>query len=271
MAGSGVSRVAGGAGSLALPDRDSVFESSNALFASMVKVLPHASGHARAFSRGGVMRRAGVLALCFVLGGLFGLSRVWTGAWNGGPSWGEPREEVLPAGFFALTMCCCIFLMPGWGSHERFRLRVIPWMACLSMVFLGWFFAQCWWYGSGLIPFALLTSFVVFGGCVSWFRVVSDRVRSRVAAWGVLALSCVLPSWGLCLLLGGAWWSTLLTCVVIGVSGVLYFLQDLWVIDYCAADSRDARYEWCAAWSLAIDIFLLIVALIGAGDSSDDK
>ncbi len=259
MAGSGVSGVAG---SLALPDRDSVFESSNALFASMVKVLPHASGHARAFSRGGVMRRAGVLALCFVLGGLFGLSRVWTGAWNGAP-------DVASMVFFVLTGAFCIIM-----SETRVRVWpcVFPWVACANMGFIGWAYFQTLWYDTGAFAFAVLCAVVVLVGCVSWFRVVSDRVRSRVVVWGALALSCVFPSWGLCLLLGGAWWSTLLTCAGVGMWGVLSFMQDLWAIDYCAADSRDARYEWYAAWIMAFDAIVVVTALYRvAGDSSDDK
>ena len=56
---------------------------------------------------------------------------------------------------------------------------------------------------------------------------------------------CV-PSWMLCLL------SPPLLClpwfVAVGATGALWFLQDLWVIDYCAGDDCDAAFEWLVAW-----------------------
>ena len=54
---------------------------------------------------------------------------------------------------------------------------------------------------------------------------------------------CV-PSWMLCLLSWGSPLSCLPWCVAVGATVALWFLQDLYAIDYCAVTHRDATFEW---------------------------
>ena len=117
----------------------------------------------------------------------------------------------------------------------------------------------------------LVSVAVLVSAAVTWLRFVSDLVRGRVAAWAASAVSCVVPSWMLCLLFGGSPWSCLPWCVAVGATGALWFLQDLWAIDYCAGDDRDASFEWLAAWALIIDLMTLVAALARGSTATQDQ
>ena len=60
-------------------------------------------------------------------------------------------------------------------------------------------------------------------------------------------------------------------CVAVGAAGALWFLQDLWAIDYCAGDDRDAAFEWLAAWALIFDLMTLVAALARGSTAVQDQ
>ncbi len=123
----------------------------------------------------------------------------------------------------------------------------------------------------GVMRWVFVSVAVLVVAGVTWLRFVSDLVRGRVAAWAASAVSCVVPSWMLCLLFGGSPLSCLPWCVAVGVAGALWFLQDLWAIDYCAGDDRDASFEWLAAWALIFDLMTLVAALYRGSTAAQDQ
>lgn len=247
--------------SLLLPCSESPFEGGGLFFMLMVCRMPHAPEGGRVFSRRGVMRRAIVLACCIVCGLVLGYLAI-------------SQDESIDSPFAALIMLLFAFFVFCCMIMNRTMVRawvpVYPVCACLCMVLGGAFLMHGLWYEK-TSAYVLACVAVVFLGYATWFRIVSDRIRSRVGAWALIAVSVVLPMWGLCLLLDIHRLWSFGVCVLIGMFGALCFLQDLWAVDYCAEDNRDARFEWCAAWSMAFDAFLVFTtAPVGNKVVSDD-
>lgn len=161
---------------------------------------------------------------------------------------------------------CSRFLRCG-GFLSRFEShggRPGFWCLALTMPMMpcwGVAFGAATGMHPGVMRWVFVSVAVLVVAGVTWLRFVSDLVRVRVAAWAASVASCVVPSWMLCLLFGGSPLSCLPWCMAVGATGALWFLQDLWAIDYCAGDNRDASFEWLAAWALIFDLMTLVAAL----------
>ena len=224
----------------------------NLLTRALVERMPHASRGVRVFSRRGVMRRLACLAGCVALGMAFGCLTI------SGDQYADIPLHVEFLLIYAALSLLCIFVN---GAKAHVWVVVYPVVACSNMTVEGVLLAHAFRYTGGVMVSAFVASLVLLIGCFTWCRSVSDRIRSRVGAWYAIASSVVLPSYGLCSLTGGDRLMTLLVCVAMGAVGAFGFMQNLWATDYCAADNRDARFEWHMAWLIAFNAFIVFVAI----------
>ena len=257
--------VGGVSGSLRLPAGGSWLQRASSIMSRVARCARHAPAGERAFSRAGVVRKLAVYGAAFLAGFVPGWAFLY-----GEEQWMRDRFiQFLLVGLFS------IFAM--WWFLARFESRGgRPGFWCLALTMP---LIPCWGVMIGAITgaypgvmrwvFVSVAVLVVAG--VTWLRFVSDWVRGRVAAWAASAVSCVVPSWMLCLLFGGSPWSCLPWCLAVGATGALWFLQDLWAIDYCAGDDRDASFEWLAAWALIFDLMTLVAALARGADVAQDQ
>ena len=255
----------GVSGSLRLPAGRSWLERASSVMSRVAGCARHAPAGERAFSRAGVVRKLAVYGAAFLAGFVPGWAFLY-----GDEQWMRDRFiQFLLVGLFS------IFAM--WWFLARFESRggrpgfwclalTMPMMPCWGVIF-GAMTGE----SPGVMRWVLVSVAVLVVAGVTWLRFVSDRVRSRVAAWAASAVSCVVPSWMLCLLFGGSPWSCLPWCVAVGATGALWFLQDLWAIDYCAGDDRDASFEWLAAWALIFDLMTLVAALARGSDATRNQ
>ena len=258
--------MAGGvSGSLRLPAGKSWLQSASSIMSRVAGCARHAPAGERAFSRAGVVRKLAVYGAAFLAGFVPGWAFLY-----GDEQW--MRDRFIQFGLVGLFS---VFAM--WWFLGRFESRGgRPGFWCLALTMP---LMPCWgvMFGAmtgerpGVMRWVFVSVAVLVVAGVTWLRFVSDRVHSRVAAWAASAASCVLPSWMLCLLFGGSPWSCLPWCVAVGATGALWFLQDLWAIDYCAGDDRDASFEWLAAWALIFDLMTLVAALARGSTAVQDQ
>lgn len=215
----------------------------------------HAAAGERAFSRAGVVRKLAVYGTAFLAGFVPGWAFL-----SGDEQWMRDRFiQFCVAGLFSgFAMWWFLGRFEGRGGRPGFWCLALtmPMMPCWGVMF-GAMTGE----SPGVMRWVFVSVAVLVVAGVTWLRFVSDRVRNRVAAWAAAASSCVVPSWMLCLLFGGSPLSCLPWCMAVGAVGALWFLQDLWAIDYCAGDNRDAAFEWLAAWALIFDLMTLVAAL----------
>ena len=252
-------------GSLRLPAGRSWLESASSIMSRVAGCARHASAGERVFSRAGVVRKLAVYGAAFLAGFVPGWAFLY-----GDEQWMRDRFVE-----FGLAGLLSVFTM--WWFLDRFESRGgRPGFWCLALTMP---MMPCWgvMFGAmtgerpGVMRWVFVSVAVLVVAGVTWLRFVSDRVRGRVAAWAASAASCVLPSWILCLLFGGSPLSCLPWCVAVGAAGALWFLQDLWAIDYCAGDNRDASFEWLAAWALIFDLMTLVAALARGSTAAQDQ
>ena len=259
--------MAGGvSGSLRLPAGGSWLQSASSVMSRVAGCARHAPAGERAFSRAGVVRKLAVYGAAFLAGFVPG----WAFLYDQDELWVRYRFAL-----FLLVGLFSIFAMAWFlGRFESRGGRPGFWCLALTMPLM-----PCWGvvFGAitgmypGVMRWVLVSVAVLVVAGVTWLRFVSDRVHSRVAAWAASAVSCVVPSWMLCLLFGGSPLSCLPWCVAVGAAGALWFLQDLWAIDYCAGDDRDASFEWLAAWALIFDLMTLVAALARGSTAGQDQ
>ena len=215
----------------------------------------HAAAGERAFSRAGVVRKLAVYGTAFLAGFVPGWAFLY-----GDEQWMRDRFiQFCVAGLFSgFAMWWFLGRFEDRGGRPGFWCLALtmPMMPCWGVMF-GAMTGE----SPGVMRWVFVSVAVLVVAGVTWLRFVSDRVRNRVAAWAAAASSCVVPSWMLCLLFGGSPLSCLPWCMAVGAVGALWFLQDLWAIDYCAGDNRDAAFEWLAAWALIFDLMTLVAAL----------
>ena len=255
----------GVSGSLRLPVGRSWLQSASSVMSRVAGCARHAAVGERAFSRAGVVRKLAVYGAAFLAGFVPGWAFLY-----GDEQWMRDRFiQFCLAGLFS------VFAM--WWFLSRFESRGgRPGFWCLALTMP---MMPCWgvMFGAmtgerpGVMRWVFVSVAVLVVAGVTWLRFVSDRVHSRVAAWAASAVSCVVPSWMLCLLFGGSPLSCLPWCVAVGAAGALWFLQDLWAIDYCAGDDRDAAFEWLAAWALIFDLMTLVAALARGSTAVQDQ
>ena len=246
----------GVSGSLRLPVGKTWLESASSIMSRVAGCASHAAAGERAFSRAGVVRKLAVYGTAFLAGFVPG----WVFLYDQEEQW--------------VRNCCLGFCLAGlfsgfamWWFLGRFEGRGGRpgfWCLALTMPMMpcwGVMFGAMTGESPGVMRWVFVSVAVLVVAGVTWLRFVSDRVRNRVAAWAAAASSCVVPSWMLCLLFGGSPLSCLPWCMAVGAVGALWFLQDLWAIDYCAGDNRDAAFEWLAAWALIFDLMTLVAAL----------
>ena len=225
----------------------------------------HAPAGERAFSRAGVVRKLAVYGAAFLAGFVPGWAFLY-----GDEQWMRDRfiQFLLVGLFSGFAMIWFLGRFESRGGRPGFWCLALtmPMMPCWGLVF-GAMTGE----NPGVMRWVLVSVAVLVVAGVTWLRFVSDRVHSRVAAWAASAVSCVLPSWMLCLLFGGSPWSCLPWCMAVGATGALWFLQDLWAIDYCAGDDRDASFEWLAAWALIFDLMTLVAALARGSTAGQDQ
>jgi len=253
-------------GSLRLPAGRSWLQSASSVMSRVAGCARHAAVGERAFSRAGMVRKLAVYGAGFLAGFVPG----WAFLYDQDELWVRYRFAL-----FLLVGLFSIFAMAWFlGRFESRGGRPGFWCLALTMPLM-----PCWGvvFGAvtgmypGVMRWVLVSVAVLVVAGVTWLRFVSDRVRGRVAAWAASAASCVLPSWMLCLLFGGSPLSCLPWCVAVGATGTLWFLQDLWAIDYCAGDNRDASFEWLAAWALIFDLMTLVAALYRGGTAAQGQ
>ena len=255
----------GVSGSLRLPVGGSWLESASSVMSRVAGCARHAAAGERAFSRAGVVRKLAVYGAAFLAGFVPGWAFLY-----GDEQWMRDRfiQFLLVGLFSGFAMIWFLGRFESRGGRPGFWCLALtmPMMPCWGVVFGA---------GTGAYPgvmrWVLVSVAVLVVAGVTWLRFVSDWVHSRVAAWAASAVSCVVPSWMLCLLFGGSPWSCLPWCVAVGATGALWFLQDLWAIDYCAGDDRDASFEWLAAWALIIDLMTLVAALARGSTAAQDQ
>ncbi|WP_229132477.1 hypothetical protein [Bifidobacterium mizhiense] len=225
----------------------------------------HAPAGERAFSRAGVVRKLAVYGAAFLAGFVPGWAFLY-----GDEQWMRDRfiQFLLVGLFSGFAMIWFLGRFESRGGRPGFWCLALtmPMMPCWGLVF-GAMTGE----NPGVMRWVLVSVAVLVVAGVTWLRFVSDRVHSRVAAWAASAVSCVVPSWMLCLLFGGSPLSCLPWCVAVGATGALWFLQDLWAIDYCAGDNRDASFEWLAAWALIFDLMTLVAALARGSTAGQDQ
>lgn len=248
--------MAGGvSGSLRLPVGKSWLESASSTMSRVARCARHAAAGERAFSRAGVVRKLAVYGTAFLAGFVPGWAFL-----SGDEQWMRDRFiQFCVAGLFScFAMWWFLGRFEGRGGRPGFWCLALtmPMMPCWGVMF-GAMTGE----SPGVMRWVFVSVAVLVVAGVTWLRFVSDRVRNRVAAWAAAASSCVVPSWMLCLLFGGSPLSCLPWCMAVGAVGALWFLQDLWAIDYCAGDNRDAAFEWLAAWALIFDLMTLVAAL----------
>ncbi|QYN60033.1 hypothetical protein GYM67_02290 [Bifidobacterium asteroides] len=248
--------MAGGvSGSLRLPVGKSWLESASSIMSRVAGCARHAAAGERAFSRAGVVRKLAVYGTAFLAGFVPGWAFLY-----GDEQWMRDRFiQFCVAGLFSgFAMWWFLGRFEDRGGRPGFWCLALtmPMMPCWGVMF-GAMTGE----SPGVMRWVFVSVAVLVVAGVTWLRFVSDRVRNRVAAWAAAASSCVVPSWMLCLLFGGSPLSCLPWCMAVGAVGALWFLQDLWAIDYCAGDNRDAAFEWLAAWALIFDLITLVAAL----------
>ncbi|QYN60038.1 hypothetical protein GYM67_02315 [Bifidobacterium asteroides] len=248
--------MAGGvSGSLRLPVGKSWLESASSIMSRVAGCARHAAAGERAFSRAGVVRKLAVYGTAFLAGFVPGWAFLY-----GDEQWMRDRFiQFCVAGLFSgFAMWWFLGRFEDRGGRPGFWCLALtmPMMPCWGVMF-GAMTGE----SPGVMRWVFVSVAVLVVAGVTWLRFVSDRVRNRVAAWAAAASSCVVPSWMLCLLFGGSPLSCLPWCMAVGAVGALWFLQDLWAIDYCAGDNRDAAFEWLAAWALIFDLMTLVAAL----------
>ena len=236
---------------LSLPRGGSPFACPNKATYLLVERMPHVTKGERAFSRQGVMRRAFVLA-CYT----------FLGAVLTHPAISEDGSENT---FFLIQTSFIVVFFSIWcivmnETKVRIWPKIYPVVACLSVTFWGSCTMHLLYSESDIAVFVATSIAVLFLGCVTWFRFISDRIRSRARAWLAIALSVALPSYGLCLLIGGDRVTMLFICAISGAGGALGFMQNLWATDHCAADNRDARFEWYMAWLMAFTVLVVFAS-----------
>ena len=245
----------GVSGSLRLPVGKSWLESASSIMSRVAGCARHAAAGERAFSRAGVVRKLAVYGTAFLAGFVPGWAFLY-----GDEQWMRDRFiQFCVAGLFSgFAMWWFLGRFEGRGGRPGFWCLALtmPMMPCWGVMF-GAMTGE----SPGVMRWVFVSVAVLVVAGVTWLRFVSDRVRNRVAAWAAAASSCVVPSWMLCLLFGGSPLSCLPWCMAVGAVGALWFLQDLWAIDYCAGDNRDAAFEWLAAWALIFDLMTLVAAL----------
>ncbi|WP_229132479.1 hypothetical protein [Bifidobacterium mizhiense] len=256
----------GVSGSLRLPTGRSWLQSASSVMSRVAGCARHAPAGERAFSRAGVVRKLAVYGATFLAGFVPG----WAFLYDQEEQWVRGRcIQFLLVGLFS------IFVM--WWFLSRFEShggRPGFWCLALTMPTMpcwGVAFGAMTGANPGVMRWVLVSVAVLVSAAVTWLRFVSDLVRVRVAAWAASAASCVVPSWLVCLLFGGSPLSCLPWCVAVGATGALWFLQDLWAIDYCAGDDRDASFEWLAAWALIFDLITLVAALARGGTAAQGQ
>lgn len=237
---------------LSLPWGGSPFESPNLGTYLLVERMPHAAEGERVFSRRGMMRRLVCLAGCVALGMAFGCLTI---------SGDQYADIPINGGFLIVSAILGLVCILANGAQAYAWIVIYPVLACMNMLFVGALLTYAFRYLSGVMTAAFVASLVLLIGCATLFRSVSDRIRSRAGAWLAVALMVALSSYGLCLLTGGGRLMTLFVCGAVGAAGALAFMQNLWATDYCAADNRDARFEWHMAWLMAFAAFITIAAI----------
>ena len=258
--------MAGGvSGSLRLPAGGSWLERASSVMSQVAGCARHAPAGERAFSRAGVVRKLAVYGAAFLAGFVPGWAFLY-----GDEQWMRDRfiQFGLAGMFSGFAMWWFLARFESRGGRPGFWCLALtmPMMPCWGVMFGAATGAY-----PGVMRWVLVSVAVLVVAGVTWLRFVSDRVHSRVAAWAASAVSCVVPSWMLCLLFGGSPWSCLPWCVAVGATGALWFLQDLWAIDYCAGDDRDASFEWLAAWALIFDLMTLVAALARGADAARNQ
>ncbi len=258
--------MAGGvSGSLRLPAGGSWLRSTSSIMSRVAGCARHAPAGERAFSRAGVVRKLAVYGAAFLAGFVPGWAFLY-----GDEQWMRDRfiQFLLVGLFSGFAMIWFLGRFESRGGRPGFWCLALtmPMMPCWGLVF-GAMTGE----NPGVMRWVLVSVAVLVVAGVTWLRFVSDRVHSRVAAWAASAVSCVVPSWMLCLLFGGSPLSCLPWCVAVGATGALWFLQDLWAIDYCAGDNRDASFEWLAAWALIFDLMTLVAALARGSTAGQDQ
>ena len=255
----------GVSGSLRLPAGGSWLERASSVMSRVAGCARHAPAGERAFSRAGVVRKLAVYGAAFLAGFVPGWAFLY-----GDEQWMRDRfiQFGLAGLFSAFAMWWFLGRFESRGGRPGFWCLALtmPMMPCWGVMF-----GAVTGESPGVMRWVFMSVAVLVVAGVTWLRFVSDRVRGRVAAWAASAVSCVVPSWMLCLLFGGSPWSCLPWCLAVGATGALWFLQDLWAIDYCAGDDRDASFEWLAAWALIFDLMTLVAALARGSDAAQDQ
>ena len=255
----------GVSGSLRLPAGRSWLQRASSIMSRVARCARHAPAGERAFSRAGVVRKLAVYGAAFLAGFVPGWAFLY-----GDEQWMRDRfiQFLLVGLFSGFAMIWFLGRFESRGGRPGFWCLALtmPMMPCWGVIF-GAITGE----SPGVMRWVFVSVAVLVVAGVTWLRFVSDRVHSRVAAWAASAVSCVVPSWMLCLLFGGSPWSCLPWCVAVGATGALWFLQDLWAIDYCAGDDRDASFEWLAAWALIFDLMTLVAALARGSDAAQDQ
>lgn len=216
----------------------------------------HAPAGERVFSCAGVVRKLAVCGAAFLAGFVPG----WAFLYDQEEQWVRGRcIQFLLVGLFS------IFAM--WWFFESVRE---PWGASWVLVsgaddaddaLLGGGVRRGNWYASGGDALGVRVGGRVGGGRGD---LASVRVGSGacpcggLGGFGRFVRGAVVDAG---LLFGGSPLSCLPWCMAVGATGALWFLQDLWAIDYCAGDNRDASFEWLAAWALIFDLMTLVAAL----------
>lgn len=258
--------VDGVSGSLRLPEASSWLEGASSVMSRVAACSRHAAAGERVFSRAGVVRKLVVYGVAFLAGFVPG----WMFLYDQEQQWVRGRCIQ----FLLVGMCAGFAMWWFLGRFENHGGRPGFWCVALTMPLMPCFgvvFGAGTGAHPGVMRWVFLSVAVLVVAGVSWLRFVSDLVRNRVAVWVAAAVSCVVPSWLLCLLFGGSPVSCLPWCVAVGAVGALWFLQDLWAIDYCAGDDRDAAFEWLAAWALIFDLMTLVAALARGGTAAQEQ
>lgn len=224
---------------------------------SMVEKIPPARFGAVEFSLKDVLWKATLYGLAYVAGFACGWYYLYDDR--------QDRVRSWIACFLLLALFSWFAVQNLLGRYEYEKERPDAWFLAMSFLLgpeLGIVFGAASRTSGGVFRWVPVSVTVLVAVGVLVFPVVMRLVSNRFAAWAIMVVLCVMPSWMLVKQTGPAP-ASLFWCCVVGAIGSLWFVLDMLGIEKCASTHRDASFEWLAAWALAFDLTLAFASIIG--------
>ena len=224
---------------------------------SMVEKIPPARFGAVEFSMKEILWKAALYGLAYVAGFACGWYYLYDDR--------QDRVRSWIVCFLLLALFSWFAVQKLLGRYEYEKEHPDVWFLAMSFLLgpeLGIVFGAASRTSDGVLRWVPVSVAVLVAVGVLVFPAVMRLVRNRFAAWAIMMVLGVVPSW---MLVKQTWLdlASLFWCCVVSAIGSLWFVLDMLGIKKCASTHRDAAFEWLAAWALAFDLTLAFASIIG--------